>query len=403
MPDFAYTARSAAGEEVVGRISAATEREAMALLGERALFPLRVNREHSAQRHWAVGQKRVKRYGLAITLAQMADLLQSGVPLLRALEVLGKQASQPMLAEVMSDVRNQVAEGTTLDEAMARHPLVFDALTISMVRAGGEGGFLEDALQRTATFIEQQEDLKSRVVGAATYPVLLAIAGFSATTVLIVFFVPKFAELFARLEERGELPILTTGLLWTSDMLGRYGLFIVAAVAAAAWWIRSQLRTERGQEFRDRWKLKLPVAGGILLNLAVSRFCRVLGTLLHNGVPILRALEISSDSTGNRVLAAAIGKAASNISSGESLARPLAACGLFPQAVVEMISVAEESNTLEKVLVDIADGIERRTSRQLDLAVRLLEPLMLMVMACVILVVVIALLLPVFQMSATIG
>jgi general secretion pathway protein F/type IV pilus assembly protein PilC len=286
---------------------------------------------------------------------------------------------------------------------MGRHPEVFGELTVSMVRAGGEGGFLEDALKRTAAFIEQQEDLKSRVVGAATYPALLAIAGFTATTVLIVFFVPKFAELFARLEERGELPILTTGLLWTSDILGRYGLILVAAAAAGGFWIRMQLRTERGQEFRDRWKLKIPLAGGILLNLAVSRFCRVLGTLLHNGVPILRALEISSDSTGNRVLAAAIGRAASNISSGQSLAQPLAACGLFPQAVVEMISVAEESNTLEKVLVDIADGIERRTSRQLDLAVRLLEPLMLLVMACVILVVVIALLLPVFQMSATIG
>jgi general secretion pathway protein F/type IV pilus assembly protein PilC len=229
------------------------------------------------------------------------------------------------------------------------------------------------------------------------------VVGFIATTVLIVFFVPKFAELFARLEERGELPILTTGLLWTSDTLGRYGLLIVAAAAGAFWWARTQLRTERGQEFRDRWKLKLPLAGGILLNLAVSRFCRVLGTLLQNGVPILRALEISSDSTGNRVLAAAIGRAASNISSGESLAKPLGACGLFPQSVVEMISVAEESNTLEKVLVDIADGVERRTSRQLDLAVRLLEPMMLLVMACVILVVVIALLLPVFQMSATIG
>ena len=403
MPDFAYTARSAAGEEVIGRITAATEREAVSMLGERALFPLQVKRDTPARQRFQLGQKRVKPQVLAVTLAQLADLLKSGVPLLRALEVLGKQASEPLLAEVMTDVRNQVAEGSTLDAALGKHAAVFGELTVSMVRAGGEGGFLEDALERTAAFIEQQEDLKGRVVGAATYPVLLAVVGFIATTVLIVFFVPKFAELFARLEERGELPFLTVGLLWTSDTLGRYGLLIIAAAAGAFWWVRRQLQTDRGQEFRDRWKLKLPLAGGILLSLAVSRFCRVLGTLLQNGVPILRALEISSDSTGNRVLAAAIGRAASNISSGESLAKPLAACGLFPQSVVEMISVAEESNTLEKVLIDIADGVERRTSRQLDLAVRLLEPMMLLVMACVILVVVIALLLPVFQMSATIG
>lgn len=403
MPDFAYTARSAAGEEVIGRISAATEREAVAILGERALFPLRVDRQRPARAVWQPGRKRVKSQVISTTLAQLADLLESGVPLMRSLEVLAKQASQPLLAEVMTDVKNQVAEGTTLDAAMARHPEVFGELTVSMVRAGGEGGFLEDALKRTAAFIEQQEDLKSRVVGAATYPALLAIAGFTVTTVLIVFFVPKFAELFARLEERGELPVLTIGLLWTSDVLGRYGLILIGIAVAVSFWIRAQLRTVRGQEFRDRWKLKIPLAGGILLSLAVARFCRVLGTLLHNGVPILRALEISSDSTGNRVLAAAIGRAASNISSGQSLAQPLASCGLFPQAVVEMISVAEESNTLEKVLVDIADSTERRTSRQLDLAVRLLEPLMLLVMACVILIVVIALLLPVFQMSATIG
>jgi general secretion pathway protein F/type IV pilus assembly protein PilC len=272
-----------------------------------------------------------------------------------------------------------------------------------MVRAGGEGGFLEEVLKRTSGFIEQQEDLKGRVIGAATYPALLAIAGFTATTVLIVFFVPKFAELFARLKERGELPAVTSGLLWTSDALKSYGVFLVLAAAALGFWLARQIKTPRGRLIWDRAKIKLPLAGPILLNLAVARFCRVLGTLLRNGVPILKALEISSDSTGNRVLAGAIQQAASNISSGQSLARPLQACGLFPQSVVEMISVAEESNNLENVLVGIADGIDKRTERQLDLMVRLLEPMMLLVMASVILVVVIALLLPVFQMSATIG
>jgi len=349
------------------------------------------------------GKKKIRSQVLATTLGQMADLLESGVPLLRTLEVLSRQSSHPRLAEVLNDILQQVSEGSTLDAAFARHPDVFNDLMVSMVRAGGEGGFLEDVLKRTSMFIEEQEDLKARVVGAVTYPVLLGIAGFSATTVLIVFFVPKFSELFARLKERGELPGLTIGLLGLSDFLRSYGLFVVVAVVALAIWARTQLRTERGQEIRDRLKLKVPLAGAIYLNLAVARFCRVLGTLLHNGVPILRALQISSDSTGNRILSSAIQRAADNVTSGETLSQPLAACGLFPGTVIEMISVAEESNSLEKVLVEVAGGIERRTQRQLDLMVRLLEPMMLLVMASVILVVVIALLLPVFQMSATIG
>lgn len=403
MPEFAYIAKTATGEQITGTLTAATEREALGILGERALFPLKVAAGKPARNWRGGGSKRVKPQVLATTLMQMGDLLSSGVPMLRSLDILAKQASRAGLAEVMTDVRAQVSEGTPLDVAMARHPAVFNELTVSMVRAGGEGGFLEDVLKRTAGFIEQQEDLKGRVIGAATYPVLLGIAGFSATTFLIVFMVPKFAEMFARLKERGELPGVTTGLLWTSDFLGSYGLFLVAAAIGVFVWIRRQIQTERGRLIWDGLKIKAPLMGGVILNLAVARFCRVLGTLLRNGVPILKSLEISSDSTGNRVLMAAIRDAAANISSGQSLAQPLGACGLFPRSVVEMISVAEESNNLENVLIGIADGIDRRTERQLDLTVRLIEPMMLLVMAVVILIVVIALLLPVFQMSATIG
>lgn len=402
MPDFAYTARTLQGTLDEGVISAASEREALGMLSQRSLFTLRVA-PAEAPRKRRTGGKRIKSQVLAITLSQLADLLQSGVPMLRALELLTKQASHTTLQEVLADVRQQVSEGSTLDAAMARHPQAFNELTVSMVRAGGEGGFLEDVLKRTADFIEQQEDLKSRVIGAATYPVLLAVMGFLAVTGLLVFFVPKFAELFARLEERGELPALTTGLLWVSDTLGHYGLWIVLVAAVGAYFLSRQWKTDQGRLLVDRWKLRVPVVGPIFLSLAVSRFCRVLGTLLRNGVAILRSLEISSDSTGNKMLAGAIRQAGQNISSGESLAAPLAACGLFPRTVIEMISVAEESNNLEKVLIDIADGIDRRTQRQLDLMVRLLEPLMLLVMACVVLVVIIALLLPVFQMSSTIG
>jgi type II secretory pathway component PulF len=296
-----------------------------------------------------------------------------------------------------------VAEGKPLDESMARHPHVFSELTVSMVRAGSEGAFLEDALKRTADFLEKQEELRGRIVGAMTYPAILASAGVVITVVLIVFFVPKFADLFASLEERGGLPMATVALLAISDVMGRYGLLVAGALVAIVVWCRRQLRTEAGRVLADRVKLRLPLAGKIFMGYAISRFCRVLGTLLRNGVPLLKSLEISSDSAGNRVLSAAIRASAENVSSGETLAKPLAECGLIPRPVMAMISVAEESNNLDNVLINIADGIDRQTSVQLDLLVRLLEPLTLLVMASAILFVLIALLLPVFQMSSTVN
>ena len=193
----------------------------------------------------------------------------------------------------------------------------------------------------------------------------------------------------------------TIVLLWLSDTLRHYGIVLVPAVLGLGIWLRHAARTPRGRELLDRWKLKAPVAGKIVLGAAVSRFCRVLGTLLRNGVPLLRALEISSDSAGNVVLARAIRSSGENISSGETLSAPLAQCGLIPDAIMAMISVAEESNNLDNVLINIADGLDRKTNRQLDMMVRLVEPVMLLVMGCVILFVLVALLLPVFEMSAT--
>jgi general secretion pathway protein F/type IV pilus assembly protein PilC len=274
-------------------------------------------------------------------------------------------------------------------------------MAINMVRAGGEGGFLEEALERVAYFTEEYEDLKARTVGALAYPVFLGVIGASVVSVLIVFFVPKFAVMFEGLRERNELPILTDWLLWFSQTIRDYGVVILIGAAVIGAFVYVRAATEDGRRMIDMIKLKIPIVGRIFANLAVARFCRVLGTMLRNGVPILKSLDISSDATGNRILSEAIRDAAENISSGQTLAAPLAASGHFPVTVVEMISVAEESNTLDKVLVEIADGLERRTTRRLDLFVRMLEPIMLLCLAVVVLLVVIALLLPVIKMSAT--
>jgi general secretion pathway protein F/type IV pilus assembly protein PilC len=365
------------------------------------LFPLKVSsadgRAPSAKR-----SPKVKARVMASTYGQLAALLGSGVPLLRSLDLLREQTPHKNLAIVLEDVHSRVQEGTTLGDAMARHPRAFGELATSIVRAGGEGGFLEEALDRLAKFTEQQDELKSRVVGALAYPAILLVIGTSVVNVLIIFFVPKFESLFQRLRDRGELPALTDWLLWLSHTMQTYGIVILLALFLAGWYVRKKAQTEEGRVLLDRLRLKVPVVSGIYLSMAVSRFCRVLGTLLGGGVPIVRSLEISADSTGNRVLSAAIRDAAENISAGQSLAAPLGASGQFPADVVEMIAVGEQSNNLEKVLPHIAETLERDTWRRLDLFVRLLEPLMLLVLAGVVLVVVIALLVPVLKMSSTV-
>ncbi len=404
MPEFTYEAMAGSGQRSQGTLSANNEREIMAMLDARGLFPVRIavvkGSGGSAGGHrW--GRKIRGRY-MAPFYSQLADLLRSGVPLLRSLDILERQSSQPALSEMIREVRARVADGTSLAEAMAQHPRAFNELAVSMVRAGQEGGFLEDVLKRIADFTEHQEDLKGKVIGALAYPVFLAGVGFIVLNLLIIFLVPRFEPIFKKLEEKGELPALTQFIMELSHNMQRNGIWFVVGTVAAVWVFRRWAASESGRLLIDGWRLRVPGAGTIFLNLALARFTRILGTLLHNGIPILQALKISKDSTGNRVLTMAIDKSAENIKAGDSLAKPLAACRYFPRDVVEMVSVGEESNSLETVLVDIAEGLEKRTARQLDLFVRLLEPMMLLVMAAVTLVVVAGLLLPVFKMSSAV-
>ncbi len=399
MPHYSYVARDASGNQVTGTIEAASQQEVLAAIAGRSLFPVEIGSRQAVQGV----RRRVPASLLSTTLGQMSDLLQSGVPLLRSLEVLRRQTSHPGMREIISDLHRQVEDGASLAEAMQRHQRVLGQITVSMVQAGGEGGFLEESLSRVSAFIEAQEDLKSRTVGALAYPFVLA-GIFAAVLIgILVFLVPRFESIFAIMRQRGDLPLLTEWLLGASRFVWNWGLWLalpLALAGSAAW---KWLKTEQGETWGDLLKLRLPIVGPIFRNLAISRFCRVLGMLLAHGVPILRALEISSEAAGNRVLAAAVVAATKNISAGQTLAQPLSRCEHFPETIVEMIAVAEESNRLDRVLIDIADGLQRRTFRRLDLAVRLLEPAMLVLIAGMVLLLVIALLLPMFRMSLAIG
>jgi general secretion pathway protein F/type IV pilus assembly protein PilC len=361
-------------------------------------------RKSAATGFLSIGRRIKSRY-LSTFYAQLADLLSAGVPLLRSLEILERQSSVPAFSEILKEVRARVADGTSLADAMAQHSRAFNELTVSMVRAGQEGGFLEDVLRRIADFTEHQEDLKAKVVGALAYPVFLSIIGTAIVSGLLIFLVPQFEEMFEQQKSTGDLPFLTNCLLTTSRFMWARPVgvpnvvWVFGALAGlfAAWWWWTN--TPDGRLIVDGWKLNLPGAGPIYRNLAIARFCRILGTMLHNGIPLLTALKIAKDSTGNRRLTQAIEKAAENVTGGESLGQPLMASGYFPKDIVEMIAVGEESNSLERVLLNIADGTEKRTTRQLELFVRMLEPIMLLIMASITLVVVLALIQPFLNMG----
>jgi general secretion pathway protein F len=387
------------GQEVKGLLTAGTETEVISTLSTRELFPLKIELAESARADDRLRGRRVKARDLATFYSQLSDLLRSGVPLLRSLELLQRQSRNKVLKVVLQEVRDDVADGTRLAEALRQHTNVFSELAVSMVRAGEEGSFLEDVLRRIADFTEHQEDLKGRVVGAAVYPMFLVVVGGIVLTFMMVWFVPKFEPIFQRLEARGELPWATTAVVAISDTITNYGLVVAGVIAAGAFFAAQYFNTDEGRLALDRGKLSMPGAGKIYRSLAIARFCRILGTLLNNGVPILNSLRISKDATGNKVLSNAINAASDFISAGKSLAEPLRASGEFPEEAVEIIAVAEEANNLEKVLVDIAESMERRTYRYLELFVRLLEPAMLLVMAMLVLFVMLGLLLPVLQSS----
>ncbi len=404
MPEFAYTARQADGQVARGVITADDRRQALSNLAKQSLTPLQVNAKSGfdLKSFKLPFKKRVSGDVMASTLAQLSELLENGVSLLESLDILAKQSTSSVMQEVLLQIRNDVAQGVNIDQAMSKHS-VFDELTLSMVRAGAEGAFLEDALKRISIFLERREELKGKVTGALAYPAFLLVGGLIVTVILIVVFVPRFESLFSRLEKSGQgLPGPTVVLLGVSDFLRSYGLLVILAVLGSVVAFGRWAQTVQGRWILDGVRLKLPIFGKILHHSAVARFCRVLGTLLTNGVPIVKALQISSSSTGNKRLEQAILRSCENIKSGETLSAPLTASGLVPPSVMAMIHVAERSNTLDSVLIRIAERTELKIEQQLGTMVRLIEPLTLVLIGGLVTFVLTGLLLPIFDMSAAI-
>lgn len=386
------------GKSMSGTIAAANARDAASQLGAKSLFPISITVNKGSQvkltRRVAGGQ-------MASFYTQLSSLLRSGVPMLRSLTVLSNQSgASRTLRNAISEIKSRVEEGEALGEAMARYPRIFNEMSVNMVRAGSEGGFLEDALERVGGFIEQQEEMKGKTMGALAYPVFVMSVGVIVVTVLLVLFVPQFESIFDGMRKKSSLPQATEILLGLSAIVKVWWWAILGVVAVIVMALNQYLKTENGKRNADLLKIKTPLIGSVFLNLAVSRFCRVLGTLLQNGVPLLRSLEISRHAAGNVILSESIMAASEEISAGERLAKQLDKSGHFPQTVVEMIAVAEESNSLDNVLVTISDNLEKTTFRRLETVVRLLEPVMLLVLAGMVMFVVMALMLPIISGSS---
>lgn len=397
MPTFTYKARNATGEQVVGTLVAETSAAAARMLDERSLLPVAVDELRLSQQSFLTGgTRRIGASKVGVIYEQLADLLRAGVPMLRALDVLSKQTTHVGLARVLREVHDEVAGGDALADAMSKHPHAFPELHVSMVRAGEKGGFVEDVLTRLSDFITRQDELRNKLVGALIYPCVLLVGLLGAVSFLMVFVVPRIRQIIPDTD----LPTASKIVFYTSDVIrDRFltlgGVLLVIIVAVVGFF-----QSTAGKRLWARLQLELPVFGRVYTMVALCRFCRIFGTLLAAGIPILQALRIAKDSAGNLILAESIDKASENVRGGQTLAGPLAASKLFPPAIVNMIAVAEESNTLEKVLVEIANTQEARTARQIDLSVRLLEPLLLFVMAVVVGFIALALMLPILQMSA---
>ncbi len=394
MPSFTYTARTSQGDTVSGVITADNQQGALRSLDDQKLFPVDVREGGKAQRAIGAGKRKVRAATISVFYSQFSDLLRAGVPPLRALDVLGRQTSNTVLKEVLDEVRDDLSGGQTLADAMLSHPNAFSPLHVAMIRAGEQGGFLEDVLTRIAIFTERQNELKSKLIGSMAYPAILVVVGAGVILFLLLNVVPKIRQFL-----KGDLPTITVFVFSACDFLQAHWQALGGGLVVAVVLMVGLIRSKAGRVYFDRFQLKAPLLGPVVTLVAICRFCRVLGTLLQNGVPILQSLKIARDSAGNRVLCEAIEVATESVRKGASLAAPLGASNLFPLDIVDMIAVGEESNNLDSVLVTIADSYEARTARKIDLVVRLMEPLLLIIMASIVAVIAIALLLPILTMS----
>lgn len=391
MASFRYIAVSAAGARVQGEIAAPNEQAVLAELEVRQLTPVKV--EARAERA-AFGAKIPVRH-LAEAYGQVADLLRAGVPLLRALKLLGNLKSRPNVARAFAKLAESVEKGSDLAAAMEEQGGAFATVHVAMVRAGERGGFLDQVMGRLAKLVTAQADLRAKVVGNMIYPAVLASVGTLVGLFIFVFMVPNF-----RGQLKGEMPTITKVVFGISDLLTQLWWVTLLALVVGGIGAWQLSKVEGAREWVAKRMPRMPVVGGLIRAVVAARVCGLMGSMLANGVPLLSALAIAREGAGSRPMSKALGEAMERVRQGQGLSQPLAASGMLDPDVVEMIAVGEGANNLDEVFDRVAETLEARVDRRISIAVRLIEPLMLVVIASVVGVVAVALILPMVQMSS---
>lgn len=397
---WAYTGRDSNGKLVKGRLDASSEAAVAARLKGMGLAPVTIaeapagtglNREISIPGF----KKGVKLKDLAIMSRQLATMVGAGLSLLRALNIVAEQTESKPLAKILTDVRDDVETGLSLSDSMQKHPADFPPIMINMVRAGEVGGFLDGALESIADSFEADVKLRGTIKSALSYPMIVLVMTVFSVAAMLIFIVPVFQKMFSNLG--GTLPLPTQMLVVLSEqMVWLAPASVLAGAGVAVWWGKNK-NTEQVRKMVDPLKLKLPVFGPLLTKLAIARFSRNFSAMIGSGVPILQALRIVGESSGNWVMESALNEVAESVRQGESIAGPLAKSPAFPAMVTQMIAVGEDAGALEQMLVKIADFYDAEVQATTEQLTALIEPLMVAFLGIVVGGMIVALYLPIFN------
>ena len=401
MPVFTYRAMDLRGATTSGSLSAQSRSAALEQVARKGLVPVSVNEQQPAGAAGGglrLGGNRIPQTVVEAFSRELANLLAAGVPMIRALSILRREASHPAARKQWGAIHDDVAEGTALADAMGKWPRSFPAVNVAMVRAGETGGFLDLVLTQIADLQSRQRNLRSKIRSAFAYPAVLGVLATGVLVFLLTYFIPRFSSIF--MDFGAALPSLTRAIVAISAAVVQYGLLIVLGVAVTAILVHRVLKSPSGRRMAERAILRIPAVGAVVARFALVRFCRMLGTLLGAGVPLVTSLRVAREAIGNETLADAVRKAVEQVQQGRSLARSLAGSEkLFPLSVIEMIAVAEETGRLDAELKRLALVYEEELDRQLRMLVSLAEPMLLFVMAGIVGTIVVGMLLPIFTLQ----
>ncbi len=398
---FSYRVKDPTGKIIVGTLESDNEATAISLLRARNYFVIQVKKgSPGIKLEIDLFKPKVTTRDLAVFCRQFATMVETGVPLMACMGILSKQTENKSLKDAVTKVGESLQGGLTLTEAMAKFPKVFPHIFVSMIEAGEIGGVLDQVMTRLANQFEKDNDIQQKVKSALTYPVVVLIIAVIAVVILLTFVLPTFANMLTSLNT--ELPLPTKIVMGFSDLMRHFWYIIIAVVTGLVFAFKQIGKTKPGRAAIDAAVLKLPVFGGLIKKLIISRFCRTLGTLIKSGVPILQALDVVKKTAGNQTVVTAVEKSELSIREGRSIAEPLAKSGVFPPMVTQMITIGEETGALDTLLEKIALFYDTEVDTTVSKLSSALEPLLILGMGSVVGFIVVSMLLPMFKVMSSI-